>query len=290
MKISKDIKLRIIGAGKVGMSIVQAFAQKGFNVHAIDISEDNLRVGLEKIQKNIDQMIKRGKMTAEQKEDVLKRIITSTDFNDLTDADVVIEAVFEDIDLKKKIFADMDKKVSASDALLLTNTSSMCISEIAASTKRPASVAGMHFFNPVPIMKLVEIVRGVETTDETVEQILELTKLLDKIPIVSKDSPGFIVNRMLNAFVMEACRIVDEGVGSPEAVDAGAKFGLGHPMGPFELFDNLDGIPLIVHVCEYMAHELGDRFRPPIWLKNYAKAGRIGRSSGKGIYDYTEEA
>ena len=138
-------------------------------------------------------------------------------------------------------------------------------------------------------MKLVEIVKGVETSEETVEQVKKLTKLLDKIPIVSKDSPGFIVNRMLNAFLMEACRIVEEGVGSPEDVDIGAKLGLGHPMRPFELFDWGDGIPLAVHVCEYMANELGERFRPPVWIKNYVKAGRTGKSSGKGIFDYTKK-
>ena len=286
MKISKDINLKVIGVGKVGMSIVQAFAQKGFKVTGMDVSEDNLKVGLEKTKKNLDQMIERGKMKEEQKEAVIGRITLETDFNDLKDADVVIEAVFEDIELKKKIFQKMDKTVESPDALLLTNSSSLCISDIASSTKRPEFVAGMHFFNPVPVMKLVEIVKGVETLDSTVEQISELTRLLDKHPIISKDSPGFIVNRVLNALIMEACRIVEEGVGSPEDVDAGLKYGLGHPMGPFELMDHLDGIPLITHVCEYLSHELGSRFRPPVWLKNYVKAGRTGKSSGKGIYNY----
>ena len=286
MEITKEINLRIIGAGKVGFSIVQAVAQKGLKVTAIDVSEDNLNSGLEKTKKNLDQMIERGKLKPEEKEAIIGRIAISTDFNHLEDADVVIEAVFEDIDLKKELFQKMDEAVKSPEALLLTNSSSLCISDIASSTKRPQWVAGMHFFNPVPVMKLVEIVRGVETSDETVKKIEELSALLGKTSIISKDSPGFIVNRILNALVMEACRIVEEGVGTPQDVDTGLKLGLGHPMGPFELMDALDGIPLITHVCEYMSHELGSRFRPPTWLKNYMKAGRTGKSSGKGIYNY----
>lgn len=286
MKITKNINLVILGAGKVGMSIVQAFAQKGFKVTGIDASEDNLKVGLEKIATNLDKNIKRGKMTPEQKEAVIGRITLGTNYNDLGDADVVIEAVFEDINLKKEIFQKMDEIVKSPEALLLTNSSSLCISDIASSTKRPEYVAGMHFFNPVPVMKLVEIVKGVETSDKTVEKIKDLSELLDKVPIISKDSPGFIVNRILNALTMEASKIVEEGVGTMQDVDTGLKLGLGHPMGPFELMDHLDAIPLIANVCEYMSQELGSRFRPPVWLKNYVKAGRTGKSSGKGFYNY----
>lgn len=286
MEISMDLRIKVLGTGKVGMSIVQAFAQKSFEIVGVDINEDNLRGGLNRVEQNLDMLVSKNKINSKEKTEILKRIKLNTDFNELKDADIVIEAVFEDITLKKDIFKKMDELVSSSEALLLTNTSSLCVTEVASVTKRPEQVAGMHFFNPVPVMKLVEIVKGVETSEKTIEQVKELTKLLDKIPIVSKDSPGFIVNRMLNAYFMEACRIVADGVGRPEDVDTGAKFGLGHPMGPFELFDSLDGIPLVVHVCEYMANELGERFRPPIWIKNYAKAGRIGRSSGKGVYEY----
>ncbi|MBU4037000.1 MAG: 3-hydroxyacyl-CoA dehydrogenase family protein [Proteobacteria bacterium] len=286
MEITKDINLYVIGAGKVGMSIVQAFAQQGFNVTAIDISENNLKTGLEKIQNNLNQMVDKGKFEKGQKEVILEKIRQSTNFDDISNADVVIEAVFEDIDLKKKLFGQMDNCVISSEALLLTNTSSLSISAIASATKRPEFVAGMHFFNPVPVMKLVEIVRGIETSDETAEKVKDLATLLNKTTIVSKDSPGFIVNRLLNALFIEACRIVEEGVGTPHDIDTGLKLGLGHPNGPFELVDNLDAIPLIVHVCEHMSDELGSRFKPPVWIKNYEKAGRVGKSSKKGIYEY----
>lgn len=286
MEITKDINLYILGAGKVGMSIVQAFAQEGFKVTAIDISENNLNTGLDKIKNNLDQMIDKGKFEKDQKKVVMGRIRQSTNFDDLSNADVVIEAVFEDINLKRELFKQMDNRIIFREALLLTNTSSLSISAIACATKRPEYVAGMHFFNPVPVMKLVEIVRGVETSDETVEKVKELAILLNKTTIVSKDSPGFIVNRLLNALFIEACRIVEEGVGTPQDIDTGLKLGLGHPNGPFELIDNLDAIPLILHVCEHMSQELGSRFKPPVWIKNYEKAGRTGKSGGKGIYKY----
>jgi len=289
MDISKNTKIRILGAGKVGMSIIQAFAQKGFAILGIDINEENLKVGLDKIDKNLSMLVSKGKIKDSDKDDILGRIELSTDFESMKDAEVVIEAVFEDINLKKEIFKKIDELVSLPSALLLSNTSSLSISEIASVTKRPSQVAGMHFFNPVPIMKLVEIVKGIETSQETVKKVRKLAELLDKIPIVSKDSPAFIVNRLLNAFTVEAMKIVDEGVGTKEDVDIGAKYGLGHPMGPFELFDALDAVPLLVHVLEYMESGLGDRFRPPVWVKNYVRAGRVGKSTGKGFYDYTKE-
>ena len=289
MDFSKNTRIRVVGAGKVGMSIIQAFAQQGFAILGIDVNEENLKVGLDKVSKNLSTLVSKGKMPESEKESILGRIELSTDFESMRDADAVIEAVFEDITIKKELFQKMDDLVSLPSALLLSNTSSLSISEIASVTKRPSQVAGMHFFNPVPIMKLVEIVKGIETSEETVASVRQLAKLLGKIPIVSKDSPAFIVNRLLNAFVVEATKIVDEGVGTKEDVDAGAKYGLGHPMGPFELFDALDGLPLLTHVLEYMEKELGDRFRPPVWVKNYARAGRVGKSTGKGFYDYTKE-
>ena len=289
MDFSKNTKIRVVGAGKVGMSIIQAFAQQGFAILGIDVNEENLKVGLDKVSKNLSMLVSKGKMPESEKESILGRIELSTDFESMRDADAVIEAVFEDITIKKELFQKIDDLVSLPSALLLSNTSSLSISEIASVTKRPSQVAGMHFFNPVPIMKLVEIVKGIETSEETVASVKHLAKLLGKIPIVSKDSPAFIVNRLLNAFVVEAMKIVDEGVGTKEDVDAGAKYGLGHPMGPFELFDALDALPLLTHVLEYMEKELGDRFRPPVWVKNYARAGRVGKSTGKGFYDYTKE-
>ena len=289
MRISKDSKIRIVGTGKVGMSIVQAFAQKGFEIRGTDVNEDNIKGGLEKVKTNLAKLVSKGKMSNDEKGKIVGRIKLDTNIErSIEDADVVIEAVFEDMKIKKDLFKTMDEVVSSPSALLLSNTSALSVSEIASVTKRPDKVAGMHFFNPVPVMKLVEIIKGVESSEETVDQVKELTELLDKIPIVSTDSPGFIVNRMLNALAVEAARIVEEGVGSKKDVDIGAKFGLGHPMGPFELFDVLDAVPLLVHVLEYMEKELGSRFRAPVWVKNAVKAGRIGKSSGKGFHDYNK--
>ncbi len=289
MNISKDIKIRVIGVGKVGMSIVQAFAQSGFKVYGADIDKDIIDKGLKKVVQNLEKLVSKGKMNAEEKNAILSRIELSTDFDHLQDAAVVIEAVFEDMDVKKETFKKIDNLVNSKEALLLTNTSSLSISEIASVTKRPEQVAGMHFFNPVPVMKLVEVVRGTLTSDETVGQVKELARLMGKTPILSADSPGFIVNRMLNALTCEAARIVEQGVGSVADVDIGARLGLGHPVGPFELFDFLNGIPLLNHVTDYMAEELGERFRLPVWVKNLVRAGMAGRDSGRGFYDYSQK-
>ncbi|MDO8723199.1 MAG: 3-hydroxyacyl-CoA dehydrogenase family protein [Syntrophales bacterium] len=289
MEITKDLKIGIVGVGKVGMSIVQAFAQSGFKIHGMDIDQGNIDRGLKSVGQNLESLVSKGKMKLEEKDAILSRIILSTDFDGLKKVDVVIEAVFEDMDVKKAAFQKIDKMVGSKDALLLTNTSSLSVTEIASVTGRPEKVAGMHFFNPVPVMKLVEVVRGALTPDETVEQVKALARLMGKTPIVSADSPGFIVNRMLNALAVEAARIVEEGVGTIEDVDTGAKLGLGHPMGPLELFDYLNAIQLLQHVTDYMAVELGERFRLPVWVKNLVRAGKVGRAAGRGFYDYGEK-
>ena len=289
MNISKDIKLRVIGVGKVGMSIVQAFAQSGFRVYGTDIDKEIMDKGLKNVEKNLEGLVSKGKMNAQEKDTILSRMDFSTDLDIIGDAEVVIEAVFEDMDVKKETFRKIDNLVTSKEALLLTNTSSLSVSEIASVTKRPEQVAGMHFFNPVPIMKLVEIVRGTLTSDKTVEQVKDLARLMGKTPILSADSPAFIVNRLLNALACEAARIVEEGVGSVEDVDIGARLGLGHPMGPFQLFDFLNGIPLLLHVTDYMVEELGERFRMPVWVKNLARAGMVGQETGRGFYDYSQK-
>lgn len=236
----------------------------------------------------MDVLVSKKKISDEAKKIVLERIKLATDYNGMGLADVVIESVFEDINIKKELFKMIDVLVESPEALLLSNTSSLSISEIASVTKRPEQVAGMHFFNPVPVMKLVEVVQGIETSDKTVQQVKALALEMGKVPIVSKDSPGFIVNRMLNALFVEGARIVEEGVGTMEDVDTGARLGLGHPMGPFELVDYLDGMPLLLRACENMEAELGSRFRVPTWVKNYGRAGRCGRSCGKGFYVYNK--
>lgn len=289
MKISKEINLKVVGVGKVGMSISQAFSQAGFQVYGIDTNKKIIEKGLKAVEKNLEGLVSKGKIEAEKRDAILSRMEFSTDLDNISDADVLIEAVFEDMDLKKEMFKKFDKQVASEEALILTNTSSLSVSEIASVTKRPERVAGMHFFNPVPIMRLVEVVRGALTSDETVEQVKELARLMGKTPILSADSPAFIVNRLLNALTLEAARIVEEGVGSVEDVDMGAKLGLGHPMGPFELFDFLNGIPLLLHVTDYMAEQLGERFRMPVWVKNLVRAGLAGRETGRGFYDYSQE-
>lgn len=287
MEISKNLNIRILGVGKVGMSIVQAFAQAGFKVRGVDIEQANLDQGLERAKGNLQYLVGKKKISPQDMEAILSRISLSTDLAAMADADVVIEAVFENMAVKKEMFAKLDRMVTSPEALLLTNTSSLSVSEIAGATKRPQQVAGMHFFNPVPVMKLVEVVRGVMTSQDTLRQVKELALLMGKTPIVAADSPAFIVNRMLNALVVEAARIVEEGVGTVQDVDTGAKLGLGHPMGPLELFDYLNAIGLLNHVTEYMSEELGDRFRLPVWVKNLVRAGKTGRAAGKGFYDYS---
>ncbi len=289
MVITKDLEVIIIGVGKVGSSIIQAFAQSGFKIQGMDIDQGNIDKGFKSIEQNLERLVAKEKIKTEEKDVVLSRIDLSTDFDGLKKADVVIEAVFENMDVKKETFQKIDKMVDSKDALLLTNTSSLSVSEIASVTSRPEKVAGMHFFNPVQVMKLVEVVRGTLTSDETVEQVKALAKLMNKTPIVSADSPGFIVNRLLNALTVEAARIVEEGVGTIEDVDTGVKLGLGHPMGPFELFDYLSCIHLLQHVTDYMAVELGERFRLPVWVKNLVRAGKVGRAAGRGFYDYGEK-
>jgi 3-hydroxybutyryl-CoA dehydrogenase len=287
--ISNYSKITIIGIGKVGSSILQTFAQQGFSPLGIEIDQGARARAIQNIEKNLSRLVEKGKMPNEIKKGILDRITLTDDLSKAQDADVIIEAVFEDINIKKDLFKNLDMMNLPAHTLLLTNTSSLSVTEISSVTRRPDRCAGMHFFNPVPVMKLVEVIRGTETSDETIENAKELARLLGKTPIVSKDSPAFIVNRMLNALACEAARIVEEGVGTMEDVDTGAKLGLGHPMGPFELFDYLNAVGLLVHVTDYMEKELGSRFRMPVWVKNLAKAGRFGKDYGKGFYDYSKK-
>jgi len=281
MGISKDIELRIVGIGRVGASIVQAFAQSGFTVYGIDIDQTNIDNGLKRIEQDLGNLVLKEKMNSTEKEVVLSRIKLGTELESIRNADVIIEAIYEDMDAKKDMFNTIDTLVTSREALLLTNTSSLSVSEIASATNRPEQVAGMHFFNPVPVMKLVEVVRGVLTSDSTIDRIKDLALLMGKTPIISADRPGFIVNRMLNALFVEAARIVEEGVGTVEDVDIGAKLGCGHPMGPFELFDYLDALPLLEHITDYMAEELGERFRLPAWVKKLVEEGKAGKGIKK---------
>jgi len=286
MQITKKTKIVIVGVGKVGTGIVQAFAQAGFEVFGIDIDQKNIQNAMTKIVRNLEELISKGKLDHGKKDMVLSGITFATGFESIDEADVFIESIYEDMEEKKAVFKMLENLIGSKEALLLTNTSSLSISEIATVTQRPEQVAGMHFFNPVPVMKLVELVRGAMTSDKTMVQVDKLARLMGKTPIVSADRPGFIVNRMLNALVVEAARIVEEGVGTIEDVDTGARLGCGHPMGPFELFDYLNAIHLLEHVTDHMADELGERFRLPAWVKNLVREGKTGREAGRGFYEY----
>lgn len=278
----------VVGAGSMGSGIANLAAMRGYNVILRDLEERCLQTGLERINKFMEKSVARGKMTEKEKEECLSRIETTTDMASLREADIVIEAVFENLDLKKEVFAQLDEIVPEG-VILATNTSSMSITEIASATKRADRVAGMHFFNPAQIMKLVEVVRGYSTSDETVAELMEFAKSLGKEPIeVKKDTPGFIVNRIMIPQFIEAIRLLEEGVATAEDIDKAVTLGLNYPMGPFTLQDYA-GVDVGLYVMEYMKEELNDdRFAPPLLLKQLVRAGRLGKKTGAGFYDYTD--
>jgi 3-hydroxybutyryl-CoA dehydrogenase len=283
-----DIKMvGVLGAGSMGNGIAQVAAQAGYQVVMRDIEDRFVENGLKAIQKFLTKSVEKGKMTEDQKKGVLGRIKGTTRMEDLKDVDFVIEAVFEDLDLKKNIFKQLDE-LTRTGIILTTNTSSMSITEIAMSTKRPQKVAGMHFFNPAPIMKLVEVIRGYDTNDETIRTVMEMTKKMGKEPVeVRKDTPGFIVNRLMIPHVIEAVKMVEEGVASIEDIDKAVKLGLNYPMGPFELMD-LTGVDIAHHVTEYLYKELNkeSKWSAPVLLKTMIRAGKLGRKTGAGWYKY----
>ncbi len=277
----------VIGAGTMGNGIAQACAQMGCNVIMRDIEERFVQNGLNNIDRFLSKSVEKGKMSEEDKKGVLGRIRGTTSLKDCKDADFVIEAVLEVMDLKRSVFQELDE-VTRPEVILATNTSSMSITEIAAATKRPEKVVGMHFFNPVPLMKLVEVIRGYYTNDDSVNVTTELAKKMGKITVeVKKDSPGFIVNRIMIPHMIEAIKIVEEGIATPEDVDIAVKNGLNYPMGPFELMD-LTGIDICYNVTEYFYKELNkeSKWGSPNLFKSMIRAKRLGRKTGKGWYDY----
>ena len=277
----------VLGAGTMGNGIAQVAAQAGFNVVMRDIEDRFVQGGLKNIDKFLAKSVEKGKMTADQKSAVMGRIKGTTKLEDMKGCDFIVEAVLEVMDLKKEVFKALDE-MCGPEVILSTNTSSMSITEIATATKRPDKVAGMHFFNPVPLMRLVEVVRGHFTSDATVAICMDVTKKLGKEAVeVRKDVPAFIVNRLMIPHFIEAMTLLEEGVASKEDIDKAAKLGLNYPMGPFELMD-LTGLDINLNVNEYLRKELKaeTKWQSSHTLKNLVKAGRLGRKTGAGWYEY----
>jgi 3-hydroxybutyryl-CoA dehydrogenase len=279
-------KIGVIGAGTMGNGIAQVAAQIGCDVIMRDIEDSFVDRGIKSIDKFLAKSVEKGKLAADEKTKIMGRIKGTTKLADLKDVDYVVEAVIEDLALKKSVFKELDA-LCRPEVILATNTSSMSITEIAAATKRPDKVCGMHFFNPVPLMKLVEIIRGYATSDQTMATATALAKKMGKITVeVKKDSPGFIVNRCMIPHMVEAIKIVEEGIASIPDVDIAVKNGLNYPMGPFELMD-LTGIDIAYFVTEYLFKELNKELKwaSPNLLKTMIRANRLGRKTGGGWYE-----
>ncbi|HWL11432.1 MAG TPA: 3-hydroxyacyl-CoA dehydrogenase family protein [Ureibacillus sp.] len=276
----------VVGAGAMGSGIANLIALNGFKVVLRDIEQKYLDHALNRIDSFMSKSVQRGKLTEEQKANALQNIHTTTELEDLKDADLVIEAVIENLELKKEVFAALDQIVRPG-VIIATNTSSMSITEIAAATTRPELVAGLHFFNPAQIMKLVEIVRGLKTNDETIAQLKEFAAAIKKEYVEVKiDSPGFIVNRIMIPQFIEAIKLLQEGVASAEDIDKAVKLGLNYPMGPFELQDYA-GVDIGYYVMEYFKEEFNNvQFAPPLLLKQMIRAGKLGKKTNNGFYDY----
>ncbi|MEI6305537.1 MAG: 3-hydroxyacyl-CoA dehydrogenase family protein [Deltaproteobacteria bacterium] len=283
-----DIKVvGVAGAGSMGAGIAQVAAQAGYQVKVVDVSDAVWARADKTIAKSLERMVKKEIFTEAQMKEIQGRISFSTDVASLAGAPLIIEAVFEDINVKKELFGKLDA-VCSDDTIFATNTSSISITEMAALVKRPANFVGMHFFNPVPMMKLVEVIPALQTNPDITALALEFSKKIGKTPITCKDTPGFVVNRLFVPYILDAVRILEEGVASAEDIDTAMKLGCGMPMGPLE-FQDFAGADIGYHVgnifYEYMKEP---RFAPPGLLRNMIKAGYLGRKTGRGFYDYSE--
>ena len=280
------MNVSIIGAGTMGNGIAHVFAQHGHSVKLIDLDQERLDAALATIDKNLGRQVKKEMLTAAEQEETLARITLGMSISDgVVEADLVVEAATENPEIKAQIFRSMDED-AMEEAILATNTSSISITQIAAVTSRPDQVVGMHFFNPVPVMKLVEIVRGLETSDETFAAVRDLAESLGKTPVEVNDYPGFVSNRVLMPMINEAITCVMEGVAEPDAIDTVMRLGMAHPMGPLTLADFI-GLDVCLAIMEVLHRELGDsKYRPSPLLRKMVAAGRLGRKSGRGFYEY----
>jgi 3-hydroxybutyryl-CoA dehydrogenase len=288
MKVEEIKKICVMGAGLMGNGIAQTCAQAGFEVAMRDIEDRFVDKGLNMIEKNLSRRLKKGKITQEQMDEILNRINGTTDLNEAArDADVIIEAIIENRDLKRKVYAELDE-ICKPECIFASNTSSISITDMASATKRTDKFIGMHFFNPVPVMALVEIIKGYETSEETYKLIDELSKKLGKKTVLVNEAPGFAVNRLLLPFFMEAIFTLQEGVTTVEDLDKAIMLGLNHPMGPLTLLDFV-GLDTTLFIADYMYGEFQDsKYRAPTLLRKMVRANHLGRKTGIGFYDYSK--
>ncbi|TXC85862.1 3-hydroxybutyryl-CoA dehydrogenase [Metabacillus litoralis] len=278
-------KIMVVGAGQMGLGIAQVCAMSGIEVVLHDISEEIVEKGINSIDKQLTRLVEKGKMSENEKNETQQRLTTSVNLSNASSVDLVIEAIVEKMEIKTKLFKELDK-LTPDHTILATNTSSLPITEIAAATNRPKRVIGMHFMNPVPVMKLVEIIRGLATADEVFDQIKNLTEKINKVPVEVNDFPGFVSNRILMPMINEAIYTVYEGVAEPEAIDEVMKLGMNHPMGPLTLADFI-GLDTCLYIMETLHEGFGDdKYRPCPLLRKYVSAGWLGRKSGRGFYTY----
>lgn len=278
----------VIGAGQMGRGIAQVAAASGYRVHLLDASQELADEGQARVGAALDRLVAKGRMEKTERDAVVERIHPAGEYEALAEASFVVEAATESLDIKAAIFGKADRAMKP-EAILASNTSSISLTKLAAATGRPDRVIGMHFMNPVPVMKLVEVVRALQTSDATYDRTCEVADRLGKILVTTKDMPGFIVNRILIPMLNEACFALQEGLGTAEDIDTSGKLGLNHPMGPFELAD-LIGLDTVLYISEVLHREFGDdKYRPPTILRNYVAAGWLGRKAGRGFYRYDDK-
>jgi 3-hydroxybutyryl-CoA dehydrogenase len=281
-------KVGVLGAGLMGSGIAEVAARSGYTTVVREVSEELGRKGVSRIEGSLAKAVEKKKLASQERDSARTRLSASTRLSDLADCDVIVEAIVENLDLKKETYRELDR-LCKPEAIFCSNTSSLTITELAAATSRADRFAGLHFFNPVPVMKLVEVVRTVATSDETFDTVFEFAKTLGKDPIRARDNSGFVVNRLLVPYLLDAIRALEEGVGSAGDIDKGMELGCGHPMGPLKLLDFV-GLDTTYSIAQIMFDEYREkRFAPPPLLKRMVLAGRLGRKSGRGFYEYGGE-